>query len=346
MSEWRPSGELDGAAELLASARARVAAALADLALPEALRLTDRQRNLVASLLVALVRTIEDELRADLVGAFPEPSREPLRAALTSAHVEIALPILRGQSAIPDIALMSTLLRRAEEHRLHRAAGAENALLLDLTGDPDEALAGGAMALLILQGSRVDAFQEPLIPLAELPAELAHRLAWTIGAALRLYAVERHGVDPVAADTAVAAAVKALLAGHDEGEGIDARCFRLVRRLRETGRLDDDLVARSLAEGSLPLFLAAVAARAGLDSASAWELLSDPAGRGAPLLLRAAGIGRGAAASILLALAADEGDMPRRLDQFDAAGEAEARGLLTLWRTDPGYRAALARLSS
>ncbi len=346
MSEWRPSGELDGAAELLASARARVAAALADLALPEGLRLTDRQRNLVASLLAALVRSIEDELRAALADAFPEPAREPLRAAFTSAHVEIALPILRAQSAIPDAALMSALLRRAEEHRLHRAAGAENALLLDLTGDPDEALAGGAMALLIAQGGRVDAFQEPLIPLAELPAELAHRLVWTIGAALRLYAVERHGVDPAAADAAVAAAARALLAGLDEGEGIVVRCLRLVRRLRDTGRLDDDFVARALGEGSLPLFLAAVAARAELDPASAWELVSDPSGRGAALLLRAAGIGRGAAAGILLALAADEGDMPRRLDLFDSAPESEARGLLTLWRADPGYRAALARLAS
>lgn len=346
MSEWRPSGELDGAAELLASARARVAAALADLALPEALRLTDRQRNLVSSLLAALVRSIEDELRADLAEGFPDPGHEPLRAALSSAHVEIALPILRARPAMPDAALMNALLRRAEEHRLHRAAGAENALLLDLTGDPDEALAGGAMALLIAQGGRVDAFQEPLIARTELSAELAHDLVWAIAAALRLYAIERHGVDPAAADAAVAAAAKAVLAGHDEGEGLDAHCLRLVLRLRETGRLDDDFVARAMTEGSLPLFLAAVAVRADLDSASAWELLSDPSSRGPALLLRAAGVGRGAAAAILLALAADEGDLPRRLDLFDSAGETEARGLLTLWRTDPGYRAALARLSS
>jgi Uncharacterised protein conserved in bacteria (DUF2336) len=346
MSEWRPSGELDGAAELLASARARVAAALADLALPEALRLSDRQRNLVASLLASLVRSTEDELRAALAGAFPDPAREPLRAALTSAYVEIALPILTAQPSIPDPALMAALLRRAEEHRLHRSAGADNALLLDLTGDRDEAVAAGAMALLIAQSGRHDAFQEPLIGRGELSAELAHRLVWTVAAALRLYAIGRHGVDPAEADAAVADAAARLLAGHDEGESIDARCLRLVRRLRDAGRLDDDFVARALSDGGLPLFLAAVAARAGVDSASAWELVSEPSGRGPALLLRAAAIGRGAAARILLALAAEEADTARRLDQFDSIGEPEARGLLGLWRADPGYRAALAGLAA
>ena len=54
--------------------------------------------------------------------------------------------------------------------------------------------------------------------------------------------------------------------------------------------------------GMLPLFIAGLAARCGLDHGAAWEVLADPRGRGPALLLRAAGIERDEAAAILLAL--------------------------------------------
>src|SRR3954471_10793316 len=95
MSLVRPSGGgEDGAAQLLASARARVSAAMADLALPEALRLSDRQRITVAHLLRRLVGDIEDELRWALAGHFSAPGQEAVSAALSSAIVAIAGPVL------------------------------------------------------------------------------------------------------------------------------------------------------------------------------------------------------------------------------------------------------------
>ncbi|MEO7177713.1 MAG: hypothetical protein ABIW83_02605, partial [Allosphingosinicella sp.] len=84
-------GELDGAAQLLASAHARVAAAIADLALPEAFRLSDRQRLTVSHLLRRLVGDVEDELRSALAADFPRDEDSPLRAALSSASLPIAL---------------------------------------------------------------------------------------------------------------------------------------------------------------------------------------------------------------------------------------------------------------
>ena len=123
MSDVRASGgELDGAAQLLASARARVTAAMADLALPDAFRLSDRQRLTVSHLLQRLVGDIEDELRSALAIHFAADGEEPLRAALSSAVVPIAGPVLEGSGALADSALFALLLRRAEEHRLAHAA--------------------------------------------------------------------------------------------------------------------------------------------------------------------------------------------------------------------------------
>jgi uncharacterized protein (DUF2336 family) len=343
MSDLRPSrGELDGAAQLLASARARLLAAAADLGLPDGDRLSDRQRHIVRSIAARLARAIEDELRTALAEALPD---DTIRAALTSAQVEIAFPILEAGGALTSPALVEILLRRAEEHRLHRAGGSENALLIDLAGDADEAIAGEAMGLLIAQSSRVDSFGEPVLARSDLPAELEHRLVWTIAAAVRRYALHRHDADPPLVDESLSVAAIRLLAGYDEGDGFEARSLRLARLLRNSNRLDDAITVRALGDGGLPLFLAMLSVRAGLDTAAVWQIHLAGSPRGTALLLRAAGIGRDEAGAILLALGAEEAQLLAQLTIYDAATEAEARRLLTLWAADPGYRAAVARLA-
>jgi hypothetical protein len=344
MSESVPSGgDTGGAAQLLASARERLSVALADLALPTSLRLTEWQRGTVSSLLTGLVRSIEDELRSELSVHFAGEGSEGIHAALTSAHVAISAPIIERSDIAWDPALIDMLIRRAEEERLHKAAAGENGLLVELAGDEREEIAGEAMALLIAQGGRRDQFQEPLMARGELGAELQHALVWLIAAALRQYLTVLHRVDSFAADSAIAAATGKLLASYDEGRRPDAMASRLVRRLQQSGRLDDGFIARTIIEGSLPLFLASLALRTGLDQDAVWEVLSAPAGRGPALLLRAAGIRRGEAGAILLAL--DEVAAEFQLDLFDTAGEEEAGATLRLWQADPFYRQAIARLA-
>lgn len=346
MYKERPSGfELDGAARLLASARDRLAAAAADLAFPQDLRLSDWQRRTVSALVETLVGSIEDELRSALLETLEGEGLEPARAAFASARVEIALPILRRGDVLTEPALVAALLRRAEEHRLHRAGGGDASLLVALANDGDPDVAADAMAVLLAQSGRLDAFQEPLMGRAELPAELEHGLLWTIAAALRTYLTGTHGLDPAAADSAIAAAAMRLLAAYDEGDTFDARCVRLVRTLAQKGR-DADIAARALSGGSLTLALAALAQATGIAIDSAWQLLSDPSGKGAVLLLRAAGLSREDAGAILVALERGEPQAAGRIDLFDALSPAEADRLLTLWRADPSYRAAVAGLAA
>ncbi|HEU0133940.1 MAG TPA: DUF2336 domain-containing protein, partial [Allosphingosinicella sp.] len=346
MSEVRANGgDLDGAAQLLASARARVSAAMADLALPDAFRLSDRQRFSLSHLLRRLVGDIEDELRSSLAARFAGEREEPLRAALSSASLAIAVPVLESRDALSDPVLFALLLRRAEEHRLARSAP-ERRLLIELAGDGDPAVAAASLSLLIAGSRRVDAFQEPLMASGDLPAETAHGLTWTVAAALRTYLVERHSVEPPIADEAVTAAAADFLGRYDEGSGADPLARRLGLRLEERGRLDDRLLARAAGEGALPLLLAGLSLRTGLDLQALWELVSDPAGRGPAILLKAARVGREAAAAILLQLAARGEAVEAQLDLYDALDPARARDHVFLWQLDPAYRAAVARLAS
>jgi hypothetical protein len=346
MSETRPTGgELDDAAQLLASARARLEAAAAELSVDGALRLSERERTAASAMLSALVAEIEDELRSNIARQLEATPHEAARAALTSASLSIARPILDGHDSLIHPDLVSILMRRVEEQRLSRFV-TERPLLIDLAGDSDPAVAAEATAVLIAQSRRSDSFQEPLVALADLPAEVEHALVWTLAAALRTYLVARQGVAPASADEAVTSAAAAALARHDEGSGVDAASRRLAGRLNAAGRLDDELVVRSATEGTFPLFLAALEQRTRLDPAAIWEILLRREGPGAALLLRAAGLGRAAAARVLLHLAQREEAAAAQLDLFDALSAEEASARLRLWTFDPAYRAAIVRLAS
>jgi uncharacterized protein (DUF2336 family) len=348
MSDHRLTKDRQDEARLLhAAARERLSVAAADLSLPERLRLSEWQRTTVSGILAKLVRTIEDELRSTLAESAAVQANQALHAAISSAHVTIAGPILVRSSAQPDGQLVSALVRRSEEHRRFRArSSGDGSLLLELIADEDEALAGQAMAILIAQSRRFDRFSEPVAARTELPAEQEHGLVWRVAAALRHYMLDQHKFAPAEADDLIVAAAERLLADYDESDSLEGRCMSLARSLHETGRLSDQLTERALAEGPLPLFTAALAVRTRLSFASAWEVLSDPRGRGLIFLLKGAGVARAPAASILLAMGGTEEAIAAQADLLDATESTFARESLRLWQINPGYREAITEIST
>ena len=349
-------GKGDAARLLLAAARERFSVAATDLLLPETARLTEWQRVTAAALLSRLIRTIEDGLRADLAERLAR--HEALHAAFSSAHVPIAQPLLERAQVLRDPELSTVLVRRVEEHRFWKGqrdrSDSPDRLLRQLITDADAAVSAEAMAVLIARSRRFDRFGEPVFARTDLAADLQHKLVWMVAAALRQYMVQHHAVPSREADAVIAEAAQRQLAGYDEGTSLEAAATRLALRLDELGRLDDPLLEQMLDEGLLPIFVAAIGARVALNYESAWEVLSDPRGLGPAILLRAAGCGRNHAAAIFLILnsrgrmfSGQEGDASEhQLGIFEGTDEALARDILRLWQVDPGYRAAIARLST
>ena len=342
----------DAARLLLAAARERFAVAATDLLLPDLARLSEWQRLTAAALLTRLIHSIEDELRASLAVRFE--AHPAVHAALSSARVPIALPILERAQVLRDADLGNVLVRRVEEHRFwkaHAPASGQD-LLFELVRDSDEVVAAEAMELVIARSRRFDRFQEPDMGQVELPAELQHKLVWLVAASLRHYIVQQHGL--AAVDGIIEEAGSALVASHDEGTILEAHAIRLARQLAQACRLDGALLLRALSEGMLPFFIAGAATLCGLDYAAAWEVIADPRGRGPAILLRAAGVDRDEAAAILLLanshgplISGTEGDATAvQLDLFDSLDRASAAEVLRLWRAAPGYRAAVARVST
>ena len=342
----------DAARLLLAAARERFAVAATDLLLPDQARLTEWQRLTAAGLLSRLVRSIEDDLRVQLALRFE--AHDALHAALSSAHVPIALPILERAQVLRDAELTTILVRRVEEHRFWKARSEQQGeeFLFELVRDRDEGVSADAMELVIARSRRFDRFQEPTMGRVELPAELQHKLVWIVAAALRQYIVQQHQVGAV--DGAVEEAAGGLIARYDEGASFEALAMRLAQRLHRDGRLDGSALARIIADGVLPLFIAGLSVLCSLDQSATWEVLADPRGRGPAHLLRAAGVGRDQAAAVLLALNSrsalfsdSEGDnAAAQLELYDTIDGTSAREVLRLWQAHPAYRASVARIST
>jgi len=338
-----------GAAE---AARARVGMAVADLTTPRGARISASTRMDLARLLAALVVAVEDDLRDRLVASWRGTAPASLIESLETSTLPIAAPILDRACVLGDPELVAALLCRVEAHRLSermRPTGPlAQPILETFLQSGDEPLAALAMALLIARSRRANDLDAATVAVTDLPAELQHRLAWRIAAALRHYVLQTGALSAAEADRAFAAAVPAMLAGYDEDDSLEGRAMQVARRLHQRRKLDDALLARAFGEGEVALATAMLAVRGAIDFTAAWEMVADPEGSRLTLLLRGTGVARGTAAAILRDLAAagvGGADLVQRLEAFDSLDPLAARDALRLWQCDPGYRRAIAELT-
>lgn len=344
-----------GAGRLLADAargahggRKRLAV-LVDLFLPENMRLTDYQRVTVRRFIVRLVGAVEHDLRQRLIAGHGTRFAPEILAALGSARVPIALPLLQRARALHDVELVSLLLARVEEQRLStalRREGEDARLVEALLADADEAVSGAAMAMLIAESRRHFLFEEPVLARTDLPADMHYRLVWWVAAALREYLIRQHDVDHGVADAALMDAAGASLSSHDEGETLESTAMQLGYALAERGRLDDGLLEAACREGRLSLFVAALAVRGGLDFEAARSMALPPFGERLIVLLRALDVGRDAAGAIVQVLAGDDAELIEQMTAYDSLTRVRALELIQPWQVDTGYRTAIAALAA
>jgi len=348
-----PARWLADAARAVDSAENRAGLAAKELFHDGAPGLSDQHRAQIGQLMRALIGAVEDELRIRLAMALEERAHPELVAALGSTDVAIALPLLERTRLLREPDLMAALLRRVDEHRLALMLGRDSPYhvadlaqrLLDLD---DAGIAEATMALLVAESRRYDQFGDPALARTDLQPGPHRKLLWAVAAALRHHLVRRHAMPDSQADLLMAEAVRDLLEAHDDADTLEGRADALAALLDEAGLIGDALLADALAEGWLALFAAAVARRAGIDSAGVWSMITDPAGRMLGTVLRAIGCEREAAVTMLLRIGSaegvDEDVLVARAEAFDRLEQREAAEAVLIWRLDPNYRRAVVEI--
>ena len=303
-------------------------------------RLNEQERAVMTAMLHGLVSDIADELRASL----------PASSAVANDEDNSELVAeLSAAGLLDQPKLIELLLRRADDEQITTAVRARNAgrdgrLLQTLVSDESAAVSAAAMSLILGRGRRRDRFGQSRVEFDDLPAETASDLTQIVSAGLRRRLLVTS--DKKTADRQLAAASAALLARHDEEKRLEALAAALVRLLDEQGRLDEDFIAASAADGEAVLVAEALARRSAISGEDAFNLLLGGDGASLMLLLRMAGASRELAARLLagpgdLLEIADAG---RAIARFDAITQDEVESAREWLRLDPGYRSALAAL--
>lgn len=334
-----PDRLLADAAQVARQADARLTAAVNDLFLPDFVRPTDVQRAAMANMLEALVTEIDRALRAELIARLGDLTPPVLGVA----RIPIIRPIFDRAGVLRDRELVALLLTRAEEHRIAQAIrrvaqmSPEPAPIVQLGVAPElEA------TLRIAENRRTGGHGEPAISVRDLSADLLHRLLWWAAAALRDYLERSTTLDAGARDEALAAAVAAQLAAHDEGQTLEAAAMRVAIAIGG----DDGLLFELYRAGRFSLFVALLAVRARIDFAPAFMLAADPGIGALAVLLRAIEASTQVAAPILLQMAAinrlSETKLEERVNDFLDLDAQLAQDAVRPWRLDRAFRHAIA----
>ena len=322
--------------------RDRLATVRVDFFLNPADRLSEQERALMTAMLHCLVGDIADEIRSSLPSGWS--------AANDEGHLPL-VEILSAAGLLDRPPLVRLLLRRADEERIATGAKArsgrrEARVLQGLVSHEDGAVAAAAMALILARGRRRDRFGQCLLHFDDLPREEAGALVHLVCAAIRhdLAAIVGAGE----ADRLLFAASEGALASHDPGSALEALNAKLARLLDEEGDLTDELIAAGAMEGEMTFVSQALSRRGGFRGNVALDELLSGDETHLMLLLRAAGVRRDFAASILAGIGDLLGiaDAGRAIDAFDRLDDVQVEATRNWLASEPGYRNAVVALGS
>lgn len=291
------------------------------------MELSPRESELVADVLVGLLRQAEIDLRQALAVQLAAMDNVPLRLVLqlVNDEIEVAAPVLRQSPVLGDLDLIYIIKARGPAY--WRAIAARAAIsphvmnLLADTGDmetavtlaenPDISLSGHTLAVLLDMSRRSDALALPLLRREEIPPELAREIYRFVGDEVKAFIRERYEMpgDEAAAE-AIEGAVDDIVAemnGPAADGGADAAEFtptasmlRAAERYREKGLLGIKLMLGALRRGQVQSFVAQFACFCGLPPGTVLEILMQPSGQGLAVACRAMEVGKEDFVSIYL----------------------------------------------
>jgi len=269
-------------------------------------RLGPRERALAIEIFRIMVQDAELRVRLTLSEQLKQCTDLPRDVARTLANdvEQVALPMLEFTTVLTDADLIEIIacLSRAKQRVIARRAAVSAAVSAALVDQGDADVAAHLVAnrgatieepdllkLVETHGADEDVMR-PLIDRSELPLPVAEKLVHRASEEMRRRLVERHNLSDVLAASLARQSREKVTVGMLTPGTDDAEVERIVDHLRANGRLTPSLMLRTLCEGDLRFFEAAMAALAGIPWLNASRLIHEAGSRGLAALCRAAGL--------------------------------------------------------
>ncbi len=348
--------------------RSSLAKTMTELFSPDSRSMSDRERVLMFDILRKIVHDVEVSVRRRVAERLADMTDAPsdLIRMMANDTIEVAFPLLNGSPVLRDPDLIEIIQHRTVEHQMAIAmrfsVSAEVSAALAATGNENvietllrnqnAEVAESTLAYLVEESRRVDSFQEPLLQRRELGAHLAKRLFLWVSAALRQEIISQFALDEVEVDALLAAAAAEAVVPPCQVTEPSA-ADRLAEGLDEGDLLDVETLVRALAVGEINLFVSMFARAAGLRDREMRRILFDGNGETLAIVCRAIGIDRDTFATIhqLTTAGLSKRSEPSRAGRhtlmalFNRIKPGEAQRVISRWRLDPEYVAAIESLT-
>ncbi|GER07058.1 hypothetical protein JCM17843_13680 [Kordiimonadales bacterium JCM 17843] len=254
-------------------------------------RLPPGPNALAEDIFRALVKDAEVRVRKALSETLKENPSIPADVARTLASdvSEVALPVIEFSSVLTDKDLLDIIGTNDPERQVAVAKRAtvspdiadalaesgDEAVVSTLVGNDGAQIKDATFARVLDKYSGSDAVKTPLTKREKLPLAVAERLVTMVTESLRDHLVTHHELSPsMATDLLLESRERATVSLLTPG--INAPdVLSLVDQLHKNGRLSPTLIIRALCMGDMTFFEAALAKRAGISVANAWQLVHD-----------------------------------------------------------------------
>lgn len=283
------------------AARAELTQAVTDLF---ETTLTAREEELLADVLIGLMRQAERDLRRALAEKLSKFDNVPLRLVLHLANDEIAIatPILRDSTVLSDLDLIYIIKSQGPAYwQAIAARGTLSRQLVDIlaeTRDPDTALVltknervaltRYALEILTDMAQNQESLARPLLMRPEIPEALARQLYEHVGADLKNYIDAFFGdLDSRQARKAADSLIVAFADRQAEEFMPASWMIRDAREKAETKHISPLLMLETLQKGKIPEFIAEFAEYTGISARQIHDFLRQPCPRGLVIACRA-----------------------------------------------------------
>jgi uncharacterized protein (DUF2336 family) len=296
-------------------ARAELTSAVSELL---DMDLSPRETELIADVLIGLMRQAELDLREALAEKLSTIDNVPLRLILqlTNDEIEVAAPILSRSPVLGDLDLIYTIKSKGPSYWKAVAKREEMSnqvinLLAD-TRDLDTAitlaenkavtLTDHAVVVLSDMAQNSDDLAMPLLRRDEVTDEIAQKLFKFVGEQVKTFITEEYGVEAGSiADSVDEVIVELVEATEAVNEfAPNDSMLRAADRYKSKGLLTTKLMLGTLRRGQVQAFIAQFAKFTGLAADTTLEIMSQSSGQGLAVACKAYEISKEDFVSIFL----------------------------------------------
>lgn len=315
--------------------------------------LSPREGELIADVLIALIRQAERDLRQALAERLAAMDNVPLRLVLHMANdeIDVARPVLRESCVLGDLDLIYIIRSKGAEYWCEiarRQAMTDQVMeLLARTRDFNTALAlaendhikltPAAQLVLSDLAQNQDTLARPLLRRDEITPDIAQKLYAYVGAELKSLIAERFGAE----GAVVGPVVDEIVMEFSEPKGDDSlqphsTALRSAERFKEKGLLTTKMMLGTLKRGQIQSFVAQFAVFTDLSPDLTAQILMQESGQALAIACKAYEIPKADFVSIFLLTnrirhpgrMVDVKDMTRAIAYYDRIKTDIARHLL------------------